>query len=408
MSLWKLAFLSGRNPFEAERVMTTTILEKPASATQLGVGFDANRGGSQNRDAWKRSIGTKKVPARLEMLPEGESRISRVGVSAAAQTVLLIFFVALPIFFPERLKTTLNAAFIPLAMPLTEVPVAPPPRAPKIKKVEVKPEVVEPVKLNPKQPHIFMQPKALQPKVEKLEAKAPELTTNPVFESKIVAETNQPKRPKEEVKVNNLGTGSAAPATVNLPLNKVQTGGFGDPNGLPGKGDPNKTMNVNRLGSPALPGGPGYGNGTGGAKGARGTVASTGFGNGVANPPEGGGKRGSVQNTGFADQTVAAEAPKKKATAADSGAGTVTILDKPRPEYTAEGRNLKIEGDVVLDLVFLANGSVQVNHVISGLGHGLDESAVRAAQQIKFKPAKREGEAVDFPARVRIEFRLAY
>ena len=32
----------------------------------------------------------------------------------------------------------------------------------------------------------------------------------------------------------------------------------------------------------------------------------------------------------------------------------------------------------------------------------------RASQQIKFKPAKREGQPVDFPARVRIEFRLAY
>jgi TonB family protein len=42
------------------------------------------------------------------------------------------------------------------------------------------------------------------------------------------------------------------------------------------------------------------------------------------------------------------------------------------------------------------------------LGHGLDETAMRAAQHIKFKPAKRDGQAVDFPARVRIEFRLAY
>jgi TonB family protein len=59
-------------------------------------------------------------------------------------------------------------------------------------------------------------------------------------------------------------------------------------------------------------------------------------------------------------------------------------------------------------MVFLANGTVQVNRVISGLGHGLDEAAVRAAQQMKFKPAKRDGQPVDFPARVRIEFRLAY
>jgi TonB family protein len=51
---------------------------------------------------------------------------------------------------------------------------------------------------------------------------------------------------------------------------------------------------------------------------------------------------------------------------------------------------------------------VQVNRIASGLGHGLDESASKAAQQIKFKPALREGQAVDYPARVRIEFRLAY
>jgi TonB family protein len=59
-------------------------------------------------------------------------------------------------------------------------------------------------------------------------------------------------------------------------------------------------------------------------------------------------------------------------------------------------------------LVFRANGTVQINHVVSGLGHGLDESAIRAAQQIHFKPAKLANQPMDFPARVRIEFRLAY
>ena len=84
----------------------------------------------------------------------------------------------------------------------------------------------------------------------------------------------------------------------------------------------------------------------------------------------------------------------------------VEILEKPHPEYTAEGRSLKIEGDVVLDVVFLANGSIQVLRVFSGLGHGLDEAAIRAAQQIKFKPAKRNGQSVDSPGRLYIEFRL--
>jgi TonB family protein len=277
----------------------------------------------------------------------------------------------------------------------------------KVTPPEPKPVVPEPVKLNPKQTHVFLAAKVEPPKVKTLEAKPVEL--NPVFEQvKIDAPTSQPKRPKEDVKVGNLGSGSAAVPTVVAPVNKVQTGGFGDPNGIPGKGDPNKATNVNRLGSPALPGGPGYGNGTGGDKGIRGTVASTGFGNGIANPPPSSGKRGTLQNTGFADQTVAAEAPKKKVSSGESATTPVDILDKPRPEYTAEGRSLKIEGDVVLEMVFLASGSIQVNRVVSGLGHGLDEAATRAAQQIKFKPAKRDGRPVDFPARVRIEFRLAY
>jgi TonB family protein len=380
------------------------------SKTHLGVGWDAGRGPAQNAEAWKRSIGTKQVPARLAMLPEGESRWQRLGISAVAQIIIVAFLLAIPLFFPERLKTALNMQVVPLAMPVTEVPVAPPPApAPKPKVAPApKPVVLEEVKLNPKQPHIFIQKKVLQPKIEHVETKAPEIVPpTPVLEAKFVDNTNQPKRPREEVKVANLDSGSAAAPTVKLPVNKVQTGGFGDPNGLPGKGDPNKTTNVNRLGSPALPGGPGYGNGTGGDKGVRGVVASTGFGNGIANPPQGGGRQGAVQRSGFADQTVVTDAPKKKA-ASDSPTSQVDILSKPRPEYTAEGRSLRLEGDVVIDLVFLANGSIQVSHVVSGLGHGLDEAALQAAQQIKFKPAKRDGEAVDFPARVRIEFRLAY
>jgi len=386
--------------------MTTMIADPPPSTTRLGVGFDANRRNSPNREAWKKAIGTKSIPARLELLPEATSRWDRMGVSASVQIALLLFFLLIPLVYPDKIKVALNLQIVPLASPVIEVPVAPPP--PKIKprvQPAPKPEVVEPVKLNPKQPHIFLQAMALQPKIAKVDAKAPEL--NPAFDAaKIATPVNQPKRPKDEVKVGNLSSGSAVPATVNLPVQKVQTGGFGEVNGLPGKGNPNKMTNINRQGLPALPGGPGYGNGTGGDKGVRGTVVSTGFGNGTAIPPPSG-KHGAVQTSGFGNQTVG-DAPKKKAASAESATTPVDILDKPRPEYTAEGRRLKLEGDVVIDLVFLADGTVQVNRVLSGLGHGLDESATKAAQQIKFKPAKRDGQPVDFPVRVRIEFRLAY
>ncbi len=387
----------------------TTMLADPPRKTTMGVGFEANRGRSGDPQAWKKAIGTKPVAARLALLPDSKPRWDRIGLSAAGQLAIVGFLLMLPLLFPDQMRTVLNLRPTELMQPVTLIPVAPePPPPPKVKaKVPEPKPAPEPVKLNPKQTHVFLTPKAEPPKIRTLEAKPVEL--NPVFEQvKIEGPKNQPKRPKDEVKVGNLSSGSAATPTVVAPLNKVQTGGFGDPNGISGKGDPNKTTNVNRLGSPALPGGPGYGNGTGGDKGIRGTVASTGFGNGVANPPPSSSKRGALQTTGFADQTVATEAPKKKAANSESPTTPVDILDKPRPEYTAEGRRLRIEGDVVLEMIFLANGSIQVNRVVSGLGHGLDEAATRAAQQIKFKPAKREGQPVDFPARVRIEFRLAY
>ena len=395
----------------------TTMIADPPRRTSLGVGFDANRRAA-NREAWKQQIGSRPVPARLALLPDHKANWNRVGFSAIFQLSVLTFFILVPLLYPEGMKTAVRYySFTPIAQPVTEIPVAPPPPPPpKVKapkpKVEVKPEPIEQVKLNPQQPHIFANlvvPKAVQPKVEKLEVKAPDMT--PKFEAPAIdIKEKGPKRPKDDVKVGNLNnTGSAAPATVKAPPDKVQTGGFGDPNGMPGKGDPSHATNVNRLGSPALPGGEGYGNGTGGKNGIRGTIASTGFGNGTAIPPTTTTKKGTVVAGNFGNATdTTAEAPKKKAGPTGPADNPPDILDKPRPEYTAEGRSMKIEGDVVIDLVFLANSSIQINRVVSGLGHGLDESAVRAAQQIKFKPAKRQGEPVDYPARVHVEFRLAY
>jgi len=395
--------------------MTTMIVDRPRK-TSLGVGFDAAKSRTAT-PAWKQNIGTRPVPARLALLPEGKSRWSRVWLSAILQVSVVIGAIVVPLLYPESMKTNVKfLSSVLMSQPVTEIPVAPPPppppapKAPKIPpKVEVKPPDPEPVKLNPQQPHIFtnlVAPKVVQPKVEKVETKLPDM--KPVLEAdKMDTAEKGPKRPKEDVKLNNMNSGSAAPATVKAPPDKVQTGGFGDPNGVPGKGDPNHATNVNRQGNPALPGGEGFGNGTGGKNGIAGTVASTGFGNGTAIPPTGKPK-GTVVAGGFGAVDTSSDPSKKKAAASGPADTTPNILDKPRPEYTAEGRSMRIEGDVVIDLVFLANGSIQINRVVSGLGHGLDESAVRAAQQIKFKPAKREGEPVDFPARVRIEFRLAY
>ncbi len=86
----------------------------------------------------------------------------------------------------------------------------------------------------------------------------------------------------------------------------------------------------------------------------------------------------------------------------------VEILDKPRPIYTEEARRAAIEGEVLIEVLFGASGQVRVSRVLRGLGHGLDERAVDAAERIRFRPAMRGGAPVDSSAVVHIVFQLAY
>jgi TonB family protein len=272
------------------------------------------------------------------------------------------------------------------------------------------------VKIEQPKPNVvkfFAPPKiaAPKPKVRQVEAELPKV--NDTFQpATLKVEAPQPAKPREPVKTGLMSGGSSAIPTITkpTPVEKVQTGGFGDPNGVSGPSDPNKRANIGQFGNPALPPGPGYGNGSGGANGQRGIVASTGFGNGVAVEPSGNGKKGgSVQTAGFGNSNdQVAQAPRKKVD--DTPAvEPVVILAKPKPVYTAEALKLNLEGEVLLEVVFPANGGeVQVNRVVKGLGHGLDEAATRAAQQIKFKPALSNGHPVDFPAVVHIVFQTAY
>jgi len=85
----------------------------------------------------------------------------------------------------------------------------------------------------------------------------------------------------------------------------------------------------------------------------------------------------------------------------------VEIIFKPKPSYTDEARKLNLEGEVLLEVMFGANGQLQVNRVVRGLGHGLDEAAVTAATKIKFKPAQRNGASVNSTAVVHVMFQLA-
>src|SRR5215472_7126157 len=321
------------------------------------------------------------VSARFELLPDAKPRWNQVGMSAAGQLVILGLALLSPMIFPQTMKTALKFDVIELMQPVTEIPVAPETPKPKPKpKVEpevpeLKLEVPEPPplvlpQLSPKQPHVFLNLKPLVPKAHIVEEKPLELKQN-LKQPEIVLSSNGPKAPKEEVKPNP-GADNPAPDTVNAALSKVQTGGFGDPNGIAGPGNPNRRGNINHAGSPGLPGGPGYGNGTGGAQGLRATVASDG--------------------SGRSAEALWGAPP--------------AIRYKPNPAHSAEGRERKIQGDVVLEVIFLASGQIKVTRVVSGLGFGMDDEAIHAAQRIRFTPAMLDGKPVDFSARIRIEFRL--
>lgn len=133
------------------------------------------------------------------------------------------------------------------------------------------------------------------------------------------------------------------------------------------------------------------------------TVASSGFGSTAASSPAPV-AREAVKTAGFSDAQ-----PVPAATARQRTAPVVTpveVLFKPTPAYSAEARALKIQGEVTLEVQFSAAGQVRVLRVVRGLGHGLDEMAISAAEQIRFKPAQSDGRPVDFTANVEIVFRL--
>jgi TonB family protein len=85
----------------------------------------------------------------------------------------------------------------------------------------------------------------------------------------------------------------------------------------------------------------------------------------------------------------------------------VEITYKPKPNYTPEAREKKIEGEVLLEVLFSASGRIEILRVLRGLGYGLDESARSAASQIRFQPGTRGGMPVDMKGTIHIVFAIS-
>jgi TonB family protein len=89
-----------------------------------------------------------------------------------------------------------------------------------------------------------------------------------------------------------------------------------------------------------------------------------------------------------------------------AGIDPPSIVREVKATYTDDARRRGIEGEVLLQIVVRADGSVGDVRVRRGLESGLDQRAIDAVRQWRFSPAKRRGAAVDVVVEVSVEFKL--
>ena len=82
------------------------------------------------------------------------------------------------------------------------------------------------------------------------------------------------------------------------------------------------------------------------------------------------------------------------------------ILRKPPPRFPREARGQITRGYVILRAILAADETVNHIEVITGLPNGLTESAIAAARQIKFKPARKDGKPVSVWVEVEYQFQV--
>ena len=131
----------------------------------------------------------------------------------------------------------------------------------------------------------------------------------------------------------------------------------------------------------------GSGTGGGAGEGAGGGIGP-GQGDGLG-PGEGGGSGGGVYRPG-------------------NGVETPQPLRQARPNYTSEAMRAKIQGEVIIEAVVLPDGTVGDVKVVRSLdkNFGLDEEALKAAKQWRFRPGTRFGEPVAVLVTIALTFTL--
>jgi TonB family protein len=76
------------------------------------------------------------------------------------------------------------------------------------------------------------------------------------------------------------------------------------------------------------------------------------------------------------------------------------------PLYSDEGRTRAVEGTVLVAVRVGVDGRLSNLHVVKGLGFGLDENALLAVREWKFRPALQNGKPLATTTEVNVEFSL--
>lgn len=82
------------------------------------------------------------------------------------------------------------------------------------------------------------------------------------------------------------------------------------------------------------------------------------------------------------------------------------LISGPDPEYSDEARRAKMQGVVIVRTIVDARGKPQDVRIVKALGNGLDQNAVAAVKQYRFKPATLNGKPVAVQIKIEVMFQI--
>jgi TonB family protein len=339
------------------------------------------------------------------LLPEPEGRSAPFFTSVTVNVIILALMIYIGMTAKHVIQehkfeqTELIFPTTPPPQPKFKTP--PPPKLPDLPKPKLEVQMEQPKINMPKpEPKPALKPLEMEakPNTPQIKAAKPSIILAPQPKAALTA-----AMPAQ----NNTVKPSTAPVHLGETFGVTPNPNATRPATVAAIGNPYGGMQGPAVAPHGVVGSTGIGNGlkSGSNAGTVGKVAQAGIPGGTGTATTGYTTGGKVASAGIQTQVVAvgptAQTPKEVAPT------NLEVISKPPVQYTPEARQLRVQGDVILRVTFTASGQVVIKGVVHGLGHGLDEEARRVAEQIRFRPATRNGQAVDLTTNITITFQLA-